>query len=286
MKKTFFLLLILACCSGCSVQKLALKTTSGLFAYGIEALYAEPDLEIAEIAIASNLKLLEGFHLADPKNKAMLQLLLEGYSGYSLGFLEDTQPERASMFYLRSRDYGFALLEQTKAFKKGIPEKEADFVERLPLIKESELPALFWTAFAWAGWINVNRDDPQAAFDLSKVKAMMTRVMEIDETFFFGSAHLFWGSTYGSVPRMLGGDPDKAKMHFDRAIEISGGKFVMAYVYSAQFYALMTLDDVLFEEDLQKVLDAPQDIMPGYELMTSIAKKKATGLLAQKDDLF
>ena len=60
----------------------------------------------------------------------------------------------------------------------------------------------------------------------------------------------------------------------------------MAYVYSAQFYALMTLDDVLFEEDLQKVLDAPQDIMPGYELMTSIAKKKATGLLAQKDDLF
>ena len=286
MKKTFFLLLILACCSGCSVQKLALKTTSGLFAYGIEALYAEPDLEIAEIAIASNLKLLEGFHLADPKNKTMLQLLLEGYSGYSLGFLEDTQPERASMFYLRSRDYGFALLEQTKAFKKGIPEKEADFVERLPLIKESELPALFWTAFAWAGWINVNRDDPQAAFDLSKVKAMMTRVMEIDETFFFGSAHLFWGSTYGSVPRMLGGDPDKAKMHFDRAIEISGGKFVMAYVYSAQFYALMTLDDVLFEEDLQKVLDAPQDIMPGYELMTSIAKKKATGLLAQKDDLF
>jgi len=214
-----------------------------------------------------------------------MKLLREGYSGFSLGFLEDDQPQRASMFYLRARDYGFMLLRQTKAYKKRIPAKEADFVARLPLIKDSELPALFWTAFAWAGWINLNRDDPQAAFDLSKVKAMMARVIEIDETFFWGSAHLFWGSTYGSVPKMLGGDPEKAKEHFDRAIEISEEKFMIAYVYYAQYYAITTLDEKLFDELLNKVIEASQDILPGYELMTSIAKKKAEMLLAQKEDL-
>lgn len=272
--------------AGCSLQKMALKTTSGLFAYGIDALYAEPDLKIAEIAIASNLKLLEGFHLADEKNKELLDLLTQGFASYSMGFLEETEPERASLFYLRARDYGFQRLQQTKAFKKGIPPKEADFVQQLPQIKKSEVAPLFWTAFAWAGWVNLNRDNPKAIFELNIVKAMMNRVLELDETFFFGAAHLFWGSTYGSIPPMLGGSPQKAKEHFERAIEISDGKFLMAKVYYAQYYAVTTLNEEMFDELLLSVENAPADIMPGYELMTSIAKRKAKDLMAKKDDLF
>lgn len=271
--------------AGCSLQKMALKTTSGLFAYGIEALYAEPDLKIAETAIASNLKLLEGFHLADENNKEILELLTQGFASYSMAFLEESEPERASLFYLRARDYGFERLQQTKAFKKGIPAKEADFVQQLPQIKKSEVAPLFWTAFAWAGWVNLNRDNPKAVFELNIVKAMMNRVLELDETFFFGAAHLFWGSTYGSIPPMLGGSPEKAKEHFERAIEISEGKFLMAKVYYAQYYAVTTLNEELFDELLQNVENAPMDIMPEYELMTSIAKRKATDLMARKDDL-
>ena len=48
----------------------------------------------------------------------------------------------------------------------------------------------------------MSKDDPQAIFDLGKVKAMMNRVLELDEGFFFGSAHLFFGSVYGSLPKM------------------------------------------------------------------------------------
>lgn len=281
-----FLLSALVFLSGCSLQKMALKTTSGLFAYGIEALYAEPDLKIAETAIASNLKLLDGFHLADEKNKEILELLTQGYASYSLGFLEESEPERASLFYLRARDYGFKRLQLTKAFKDSIPAKEADFSARLPQVKKSEVAPLFWTAFAWAGWVNLNRDNPKAVFDLTIVKAMMNRVLELDETFFFGSAHLFWGSTYGSIPPLLGGSPEKAKKHFERAIEISGGKFLMADVYYAQYYAATTLDEELFDETLRKVEDAPPDIMPGYELMTSLAKRKAKDLMAKKEEIF
>jgi tetratricopeptide (TPR) repeat protein len=285
MKYPIILLFSALVLTGCSLQKIALKTTSGLFAYGIEALYAEPDLAFAETAIASNLKLLDGFHLADPKNKDLLELLTQGYASYSLSFLEESEPERAGMFYLRARDYGFKRLQMTKAFKDGIPAKGADFVARLPRVKESEVAPLFWTAFAWAGWVNLNRDDPKAIFDLNIVKAMMNRVLQLDENFFFGSAHLFWGSTYGSIPPMLGGNPEKAKEHFERAIEISDGEFLMAYVYYAQYYAVTTLNEELFEEMLQKVENAPMDIMPGYELMTSLAKRKGKDLMARKEDI-
>lgn len=285
MKRVIFLLSVLLLMTGCSLQKIALKTTSGLFSYGMDALYAEPDLGIAEIAVASNLKLLEGFHLADPKNKNLLEMLAQGYASFSLAFLEESEPERASAIYLRARDFGFQRLAMTKAFKDGIPAREEDFVKRLPLLGKSELPALFWTAFAWAGWVNLNRDDPQAIFDLSKVKAMMNRVLEIDEGFFFGGAHLFWGSINGSIPRMLGGDPEKARESFEHVIELTDGKFLIAYVYYARYYAVSTLDEALFDELLNKVLVAPMDILPGYELMTSLAKRQAESLLAQKDDL-
>ncbi len=286
MKKTIALLFLTALLSGCSLQKIALKATTGLFAYGIEALYAEPDMQIAEIAIASNLKLIEGFHRADPKNKDILLILTQGYASYGLAFLEDSDPKRAGRLYLRSREFGFQLLARTKAFKGGVPKKEADFKARLAKLRKKDVPALFWTAFAWSGWINLNRDKPRAVFDLNLVKAMMNRVLELDEGYFFGSAHLFWGSTMGSIPKLLGGDPAKAKEHFERARSLSDGKFLINDVYYAQYYAATTLNEELFDQLIERVLKAPPDILPGYELMTSVAKQKARRLKAERDEIF
>jgi hypothetical protein len=279
-------LLFLIVMSGCSLQKFALKTTTGLFKYGIEALYEEPDLIIAEQAIASNLKLLDGFYIAEPRNKELLLMLTQGYASYSLGFVEDRSVERAQLFYLRARDYGLDLLRLTSAFKDSIPVKEADFLNRIARLKKEDVPALFWTAFAWAGWINLSKDNAQAIFDLGKVKGMMKRVQELDESFFFGAVHLFFGSIYGSLPKILGGDPDKAKAEFDRCLEINQGKFLLTYVYLARYYAQPTLDEALFDKYLKIVLQAPEDVLPGYELITSIAKKKAQDLIIKKEDLF
>lgn len=267
------------------IQKIALNTTTGLVAYGIDAIYAEPDLKIAEQAVASNLKLLEGFHLADKKNKKLLLMLTQGFASYSLGFLEDDEPERASLFYLRAKDYGLMLLGHAKAFKDSIPAKESNFRQSLQQLKKVDVPALFWTAFAWAGWVNLNRDNPKAVFELNIVKAMMQRVLELDETFFFGAAHLFFGAMNASMPKMLGGDPEKAKQQFDRSLKISNGKFLIAKVYLARYYAVSTLDEDLFNKLLTEVLEAPEDILPGYELLTSVAKDKAKKLMAQKEDL-
>ncbi len=282
----FLLLPLLWLMSGCSLQKIALKSTTGLLYYSIDAIYQEQDLKIAEQAIASDLKLLEGLYQADKKNKDILLLLTQGYASYSLGFVEDQSEERAKLFYLRARDYGLELLKTTRAFRDSIPTKEAEFIQRLALTKKKDVPVLFWTAFAWGGWINLSKDNPQAVFDLRKVKAMMNRVLELDEGFFFGSVHLFLGSVYGALPKMLGGDPEKAREHFERTMALTDGKFLLAYVYAARYYARTTLNEELFDQYLKKVLQAPADILPGYQLMTSVAKAKARRLLAMKEELF
>ena len=286
MRKGWFLLIGVLLLSGCSIQKIALKATSGLFYSGMDAIYRESDLQIAEQAIASDLKLLEGFYLSDPSNRDILLMLTQGYASYSLGFVEDVEPGRAKLFYLRARDYGLQLLRFTRAFKDSIPTEEEAFIQRLTRLEKKDVPALFWTAFAWAGWINLSKDDPQAVFDLRKVKAMMKRVIELDEGYFFGSAHLFFGSVLGSLPKMLGGNPEKAREHFQRALELSHEKFLMTYVYLARYYAQPKLDEALFDKYLKHVLQAPMDILPGYQLITAIAKQKAQRLITKKEELF
>lgn len=286
MRRIFLLILAMIFVQGCSLQKMAVKTTTPIFGYGIDAIYGEPDLKMAEQAIASNLKLLEGFHRADPGNEQLLLMLTQGFASYALGFVEDTNQERAKMFYLRSRDYGLQLLKKREIINDKMPVTDNDFAAALQKCGKEDVPAIFWTAFAWGSWINISKDNPRALFDLGKVKAMMQRVLDLDESFFFGAAHLFFGAINGALPKMLGGNPDKAKEHFERCLQLTDRKFMLGYVYLARYYAQPILEEDLFDEYLKTVLEAPVDILPGYELITAIARRKAEILQKQKEDLF
>ena len=115
---------------------------------------------------------------------------------------------------------------------------------------------------------------------------MMNKVIELDEKFFYGSAHLFFGAINGSLPKLLGGDPEKAKQHFERCLTLSDRKFLLAYIYLARYYAQPLLDEDLFDQYLQQVEDAPLYILPENKLITAIAKEKARHLRGKKEELF
>lgn len=122
--------------------------------------------------------------------------------------------------------------------------------------------------------------------ELPKVQVMMQRVLDLDERYFHGAAHLFFGSIWGTKPRMLGGDPEKAKSHFEQNLKITEGKFLLTYIYYARFYAAKTLDEELFDAFVKKVNETPAEVLPGFELMNMIAKKKALVLQRMKSEWF
>jgi len=109
--------------------------------------------------------------------------------------------------------------------------------------------------------------------------------IELDETYFHGAAHLFFGSLWGMKPKMLGGDPEKAKEHFEKNLQITEGKFLLTYIYYTRFYAAKTLDEELFDQLLTKVNDTPAEVLPGFQLLNMIAKEKAKFLMEKKDEL-
>lgn len=285
-KKILWLILAMTGIQSCSINTFVIRQTGAILDYGVIALYEETDLKLAEQALASDIKLLEGMIIGDPENDHLLLLTTQALSGYALGFAEDEDRERAKVLYLRAKEYGLRVLRMDDDFANADSGTIEEFSGAVKELDEEYLPALFWTAFTWAGWINLSLDNPRALIELAKVQALMQRVKDIDETYFFGSAELFFGSVWGMKPRMLGGDPEKAKACFERNLEITEKKFLLTYIYYARFYAAKTLNEELFDELLAVVETTPADVLPGYQLLNMIAKKKANFLKQQKDELF
>jgi len=271
--------------SGC-IQTIAVNTVGGIADDGFSAFMEEEDLTFAEQALPGNLKLLEVMLKNSPDNTRLLRLLSEGYSSYALGFLEDKEPDRARAFYLRGRDYGLRILQQNKDLAKALRGSPEELKTALAQLDADDVPAVFWTAFGWGSYIYLSLNNTDAIGDLPRAEALMNFVAAKDSAFYHAGAHLFLGTLYGSRPKMLGGDPAIAKDHFEAALRINHGRFLMTYVYYARSYAVQTQNEALFEELLAKVQNTSLDILPEFRLGNAIAKKKAEMLLARKSDLF
>ena len=66
---------------------------------------------------------------------------------------------------------------------------------------------------------------------------MMVKVLELNEAYYYGGAHIFMGMLKASRPKMAGGDLKTARDHFLKAIALGDGKFLMAKIYYADYYA-------------------------------------------------
>lgn len=285
---------------GALLKRTTVASATEIFRDGMEAFYREGDLLLAEQALASNLKLLEVFLQASPDNEDLLLQTSQGFGAYAFAFVEDKiarhhsdsnlhrlHRERARRLYLRGRDYGLRVLVlRHAAFANALTADLTTFQATLQHLQKKDVPALFWTAYGWAGAINWSRDRPGMLADIERVVAMMQRVLELDEGYFFAGPHLFFGVFHASRSQALGGDPARAKSHLDRARELTGGKLLLVPLMVADPYAVQIQDRDLFEFQLRSILDAPDDLAPDQRLLNEIAKSRAQLLQERIDELF
>lgn len=272
--------------SGCSLNTIALRSTTALMDRGLATYYEESDPQLARDALASQLKFVEGLLQSDPKNGRLNRLAAEGFGSYVFLFLEDTQPERAKALYRRGRDYALRSLGARPALA-GLDALTPDALEgALQAARREDVPALFWAAFCWSGAINLSRDSPSAVAELPEAVALMQKAHELDPTYDFAGADLFFGVYFASRPKLLGGDTGKAEEHFRWAQRLTGGEYLMADVLEAKTLAVALQDRARFEALLAKVKDAPAGRLPKARLADEVAKLKAAALMEKIDDLF
>ena len=272
--------------SGCSTSQLVARGASPLIDYGVVAMNREADLELARASIPANLKMIEALLLADPGNAAYRIQAAMGFYDYALGFVESDDPDRAAALYQRARDHALVALDRAGVTQAVLMGDTAGLEQALAKLDARAVPALFWTAASWGKWIELQLDDPARLAELPRVELLMRRVLALDESYYHGGAHLFFGAYYGGRAPMFGGDFARAARHFDRAAEINQNQLLLVDVYRARYLLRQMGDRAAFHATLSRVLNAPASSDPDLNLANAVAKHQAAALLNQEESLF
>ena len=288
IKRSLSILIILgffaSLMGGC--MRFALRMTPSLFPNFTSTIFEECDPELAKEAIPSNLKLLEGLLKNDPQNKQILTALTLGFTGYSMLFVEDDDTERASRLYNRARDYGIKALGEKGALLKKPGFSREQVLSVLRSMDTNDLETLLWTTVAWSAWINLNLDQPAALAQLGVSQACIERVMELDGDYFYGLPYILMGVSLAARPPMLGGDPNRAKTYFQKALELNHRKFMLTQYYCARFYSVRIQNKKLFLELLDEIAQKKPQDLKDVCLINIMIQDKAKKLKNRSEDLF
>jgi len=238
--------------------------------------------------------------MASPGNTTFIAILAQGYCEYSFGFLEsdveeanlagrtdeaDLIAKRATGLYLRCMNYGFKLLGS--AWQKAFYAKDpAIFEKKVKSAGKGSVQGMFWVGLGLASAINMNRDDIEMVAYLGKARILFERIVALDPTYYNGGAHMALGMLYTSQGAALGGNPTKGKAHFEKAIAVSKGRFLMPQVLMAVNYGTIVQDREFFHKTLVKVLQTSPAIWPDQRLANELAHIKAKRYLAHEQELF
>lgn len=294
----------------CSINKWAVyKVADALSSGGGGGAFTrDNDPELVAEALPFAMKMYESLLDSAPDHPQLLLTTGSAFISYANAFLQtpagmlpDDQYERkqqmlqrARNLYLRGRDYVLRAIKiRHKDFEQYLkldPTRltGAALVASAPLqaMKKEDVPYLWWAGAGWMAAFSTNPFDMRLALSREQAVALLQRALQLDESFMQGALHEFFVSYYGSLPASAGGSEEKARFHFQRALELSGGRNASTYLALATTVVVAKQDQKEFRELLEKALAINPDETPDNRLANVINQRKARWLLEHIGDFF
>ena len=283
MKYVIYLLVSVSCIlSGCSalvsskVQKFGQDFSS--------AILESDDPVMIQQALPAYLLLLDGLIKNQPQNVTLLNAAAKLNTAYASAFVQDLPRSQS----LNDKAFKYAV-EAVCLQKKSLCQLQKapidELAPSLALATKQDVMALFTLGSVWAAWIQQHSEDWNAIADLAHVKMIMNRVIELDESYQQGEAHLYLGVLATLLSPALGGQPEIGKQHFEKALTLSQQQNLIAKVYYAKYYARGIFDRELHDKLLNEVLSANPRANQ-FTLSNILAQQQAKTLLQSADDYF
>lgn len=251
--------------------------------------YKLTDPEFMRYALPGSLLTLQGLMEISPENPELLLLIAQGKCGYAWAFIEEEDPRRASHYYEEGRDLALkALALKSSRVKESLQEKKALNAITGELSDGALVPYLFWLGNCWGSYLNLNLNSPRVVLSAPQVLALMSRVLDLDPSYYHGGAYMFFAAYYAAIPELAGGGLRKAHPYFEKAFEISRRKFLLVHYYFLKNYALLLKDGEdpvtgkkgleLFDEVAKEVRRADPRALPDVAFVNAVVQKKLEGL--------
>ena len=292
---------ILAAClglvgAGCSVKKYAVRQVGDALSSGTSVYETDPDLQLVGDALPFSLKLVESLLEITPRHRGLLVTASKGFALYSLAYVDSegemlveedfergrSLRKRAKSLYLRSLGFSMRALERSyPGMGADLSAAPADAVRR---VKRKDVDLLYWAGAALGLSISTDPTDPGTVIRLGEVDALLSRALELDESWDRGSLHEFRLRLESARPG--GGDPEVIAASFQRALELSEGQSAGLFVAYAEGAAVPAQDRELFDEMIGKALAIDPDEFERYRLLNHLARRRALWLRSRSEDLF
>ena len=285
--------------SGCSVRSMAVNALSDTLADGASVYASDDDPELVREALPFNLKTIETLLHSSPDHPGLLLIACSTFTQYAAAFIQadaevaewddfdyaaaESSKIRALNMYIRARDY---CLRRVEVDYPGLARRlplEPD--EAVSVFGIEDIETMYWLGGSWGFAISLGLDRPELVADMPVVRALLTRALELDEDYNRGVLHAAF-ITLESLPEILGGSPDRARVHFERAVELSGGRDASPYVALATGVSLATQDREEFESLLGSALAVDPQADITIRLLNLVTQKRARLLLNHADELF
>jgi predicted anti-sigma-YlaC factor YlaD len=280
----------------CSLKTMAAKTVADTLSAGGDVFSRDDDPELVRDAVPFALKTYESLLETIPRHQALLIATCSGFTQYAFAFVQTDAElieydnvtegqrlkQRALKMYVRAWDYCQRALEVR--FPGITARLIQDPVAALTRAEARDAPLLYWSAASRGAAISLAPDQPDLVVDLPLVRAFAERALALDEKWDRGALHeLMIGI---ESQQTLGGSPEKARQHFDRAVVLQNGLSPGPYVALALGVTVPKQDRAEFEKLLKQALAIDPEADRSRRLPTILSQRRARALLDHADSLF
>jgi predicted anti-sigma-YlaC factor YlaD len=276
--------------ASCSINKLAIKSVSDALTGpgGTDVFTGDSDPQLVGDALPFAIKLYETLLSQNPDHQGLILTTGSLFVMYANAFVQgpaEMEPPgrfaereagkaRAKKLYLRGADMLYGGLEKkypgfSGAFKAG------NLDAYLSKMKKEDVPYLYWGGAGILAAYSLDNFDLELGVRVPEVGAMMTRAYQLDPDFNNGAIDDFFILFYASLPAAIGGDKAKAEVHFQRAVEKTGGLSAGPYLSYATSVAIPAQDYDTFKEKLETALAIDPNGDPSNRLVNLISQRKA-----------
>jgi len=303
--KNILLILICLALSSCSINRMAINAISNALTGtgSTDVFTSDSDPVLVGDAIPFAIKLYETLLSQNPNHQGLLLTTGSLFIMYANAFVQgpadmldsidfyyerEEGRERARLLYLRGYEYlTYALERKFPGFTEAKVE-DGTMTALLSRFRAEDVPLLYWTV---AGGLSAYSLDPFGDFDLGmrlrEWNAMMARAYQLDPDFNNGAIDEFYIIFYSSAAaEILDLDSSLAHIHFQRALEKTGGLSAGTYVTYALAVNVPAQDYDAFRENLEIALAIDIDEDPSIRLLNVINQRRANHLLYTAYEFF
>lgn len=291
-------LILAATGAGCSIRSLATESVADALSGNGGVFAQDGDPELVRDAVPFGLKTYESL-LADlPEHKGLLLALAGGFTQYAYAFvMEDADrldaKDLARARELRARARGLFIRGRNFALR-GLEVEHPGFVlalkkDRSAALAEltvEDVPFLYWAGASWAAAIMSAKDDLDLVAELPLAGVLLHRVLELDETYNKGAIHELLISYEGGRPEAMGGSAARARVHYARALELSGGLRASVHLALAEAVSVREQNLREFRRLVSAAGAVDPEADPDQRLVNVISRRRAAWLQSRIPDLF